>query len=360
MHENRSAFNDKVKLAAMAALGELPATTASPLSNLNTSYDPDFDSFLNLDQTQSAFPASEPMKTNPSMISQPSMSTSDAGVSDFGQPFSAPSHQYGDHQQQTGLPPGAVAHAMTFNDNSMRSFGAVHPGFPMGDDPVHRMKQEETAIDFGTVPSRSHSEMDLEGDTHNLPYLIPTAPANVRAQQFVDPHVLGGTDFSSPMGPPAAASAPQAGRMYPGMHQQAAMARAAQQQQRQQTEIMRQQQHMRQQTAQQVATPTPQPAQNRPVRNVDPMVEERISRLLQQMRQNSTGADGANTPSSLPQMSRPKKDEDDMDEDERLLASEEGKKLTSKERRQLRNKVSARAFRSRRKGMFISRVRRLS
>lgn len=38
-----------------------------------------------------------------------------------------------------------------------------------------------------------------------------------------------------------------------------------------------------------------------------------------------------------------------MDEDEKLLASEQGKKLTSKERRQLRNKVSARAFRSRRK-----------
>jgi hypothetical protein len=44
-----------------------------------------------------------------------------------------------------------------------------------------------------------------------------------------------------------------------------------------------------------------------------------------------------------------RKEEEDMDEDERLLASEEGKKLSSKERRQLRNKVSARAFRSRRK-----------
>ena len=42
--------------------------------------------------------------------------------------------------------------------------------------------------------------------------------------------------------------------------------------------------------------------------------------------------------------------EEEMDEDERLLASDEGKKLSSKERRQLRNKVSARAFRSRRKG----------
>ncbi|KAK9447966.1 uncharacterized protein V1518DRAFT_375549 [Limtongia smithiae] len=38
-----------------------------------------------------------------------------------------------------------------------------------------------------------------------------------------------------------------------------------------------------------------------------------------------------------------------VDDDERLLASEEGKKLSSKERRQLRNKVSARHFRLRRK-----------
>ncbi|KAK9465546.1 hypothetical protein V1512DRAFT_265726 [Lipomyces arxii] len=38
-----------------------------------------------------------------------------------------------------------------------------------------------------------------------------------------------------------------------------------------------------------------------------------------------------------------------VDDDERLLASEEGKKLSSKERRQLRNKVSARNFRLRRK-----------
>jgi hypothetical protein len=43
--------------------------------------------------------------------------------------------------------------------------------------------------------------------------------------------------------------------------------------------------------------------------------------------------------------------EDDIDEDSKLLFSEEGKKLSSKERRQLRNKVSARNFRVRRKGM---------
>jgi hypothetical protein len=39
------------------------------------------------------------------------------------------------------------------------------------------------------------------------------------------------------------------------------------------------------------------------------------------------------------------------DEDEKMLASEEGRKLGPRERRQLRNKVSARNFRVRRKGM---------
>ncbi|CCG83699.1 protein of unknown function [Taphrina deformans PYCC 5710] len=43
------------------------------------------------------------------------------------------------------------------------------------------------------------------------------------------------------------------------------------------------------------------------------------------------------------------RNEEDLDEDTRLLMSEEGRKLSSKERRQLRNKVSARNFRERRK-----------
>jgi len=41
------------------------------------------------------------------------------------------------------------------------------------------------------------------------------------------------------------------------------------------------------------------------------------------------------------------------DEDEKILQSEEGKRLNPKERRQLRNKVSARNFRVRRKGMLL-------
>ncbi|RKF71672.1 BZIP-type transcription factor MBZ1 [Golovinomyces cichoracearum] len=82
----------------------------------------------------------------------------------------------------------------------------------------------------------------------------------------------------------------------------------------------------------------------------DVIVEEKISQLLKSMRQGNIGADESkdHVASSLFSRSLSKKDEE-MDEDEKLLVSEEGKKLSSKERRQLRNKVSARAFRSRRK-----------
>jgi len=76
----------------------------------------------------------------------------------------------------------------------------------------------------------------------------------------------------------------------------------------------------------------------------------RISKLLESMKAKAVQPpNAAAIAKHLPHIAKLKKEEDEMDEDERLLASEEGKKLTSKERRQLRNKVSARAFRSRRK-----------
>jgi hypothetical protein len=157
--------------------------------------------------------------------------------------------------------------------------------------------------------------------------------------QFVSPTTLvsGGSSSSTVQ------------RIYPGMHSQAAQAKA--QQAKQQQEMIRQQQQhqaARPMPAGQKPLPKGQPAK-------DPRVEESISRILNQMRQKSTSSDNKEEDSPSPNMSglaRSRKDEEDMDEDERLLASEEGKKLSSKERRQLRNKVSARAFRSRRKGML--------
>jgi hypothetical protein len=340
----------------MTSLAELPsmaASTASPLPNLNASYDADIDSFLNLDQL--AYSSSESMKSKPSLISQPPMIGSGSGSSDVGSssqqiPFPGPSHQYDDHQQQTGLPPGGLAHAMAFNQTTGMSFGAGHQSFAMNGDVFanpSNLKQEDTPIDFGTAPSHTPSEMDMEADNLSLlpAYLFQSNNGGSKTQ-FIDPNALGRHEVS-PVGQPT-----QVGRMYPGMHQQqAAMARAAQQQKQQ--EMLRQQQQQQQRRMEEQARQAPRP-QNRSARPVDPVVEERISRLLQQMRQNSGGRESMPPPASvLPHMGRPRKDEDDMDEDERLLASEEGKKLSSKERRQLRNKVSARAFRSRRKGTYF-------
>lgn len=100
----------------------------------------------------------------------------------------------------------------------------------------------------------------------------------------------------------------------------------------------------------------PPVAQPQPHAPHDAEANQKISRLLQQMRQGSVASSAGESTSELDgnsgipsSSSHLARDEDDMDEDERLLASDEGKKLSSKERRQLRNKVSARAFRSRRK-----------
>lgn len=332
----------------MATLAEHPLQNASPMPNM-TSYDQDLDSFINFDQL--AYTSADAARPKVALASQPSISSTDFSASDArsasfassGQSpvaFQAPSHHYEEHRQQTGLPPGALS--MTYNQVHPMGFGNGNQGFPVnGGDmfPAH-LKREEAPFDFNTAPTRNPSEMDIESDgMNNTQYFFA---ANPNKSQYVDPNALGGHELAQ------AGPSTQVGRMYPGMHQQqAAMAKA----QQQKNEMMRHQ--MQQQQQQHRVEETPAPS-NRGSRQPDPVVEERISRLLQQMRQNAiANGEASPSPSSvMPHMAKARKDEADMDEDERLLASEEGKKLSSKERRQLRNKVSARAFRSRRKGML--------
>jgi ribonuclease Z len=219
-------------------------------------------------------------------------------------------------------------------------YGGASPGFAMNGDMFQpQIKRDEAPLDFNSTPSRNLSEMDLEADGNMNTVAGYFVSPNANKNQFVDPNALGGQEVV-PMG-----SSTQVGRMYPGMHQQAAMAKAAQQQR--QHDMLRQQQQQQEQLQQQRNNATPQ-AQQPQASNA--VVEERISRLLQQMKSASGSPSESPSPSAGGHLSKSKKDEQDMDEDERLLASEEGKKLSSKERRQLRNKVSARAFRSRRKG----------
>ncbi|KAL4970299.1 uncharacterized protein BDV14DRAFT_162935 [Aspergillus stella-maris] len=324
----------------MATLAEHPVVA-------QTSYDQDIDSFLNLDQL--SYTPSESARSKIGLTSQPSLPSSefvpsDARSSSFASSsqspvaFPAPSHQYDEHKQQTGLPPGALAQAIPFNQLTPIGFGAPSPGFAMNSADMFQpqIKRDEAPLDFNSTPARNLSEMDLESDSMTtVPgfYFSPTPNKN----QFVDPNALGGQEVVS-MGPST-----QVGRMYPGMHQQAAMAKAAQQQRQHDMLRQQQQQQLQHQPANELPQTHHQQAPNA-------LVEERITRLLQQMKSASgSPSEDSPSPSAAGQLAKSKKDEQDMDEDERLLASEEGKKLSSKERRQLRNKVSARAFRSRRK-----------
>ncbi|KAI5306368.1 hypothetical protein KEM56_001205 [Ascosphaera pollenicola] len=256
--------------------------------------------------------------------------------------------------------------------------GATAGGFGTTQQQPHQQQQQQQrqyapeawGLDFNANPTMLRDD-DLDIDLDDA--APPSSSADEKPGEFVDPNAIN----SSPMSPELSSgsgSGTQVGRMYPGMHsQQAALARAAAEQRRvqataaHQREVARRQQEAirHQQLAVQMQMQHNQPphaaAMNKPnakqplqpIAEADAHFEDRISRLLNTMRQSATDGHGSistDIPAAKPlHITRTKKDEDEMDEDERLLASEEGKKLSSKERRQLRNKVSARAFRSRRK-----------
>lgn len=248
------------------------------------------------------------------------------------QPMSGPSHQYDLYKQQTGIVPGALANTLQVNQNNSQI-----TGYQQFDIDAYFANMNND-FDFNASPSQhtmAASDMDMDFESPNGEFF---------GEPTVNPSVIGGQEAHGMPSPPGIASQSNVGRMWPGMHQQAALAKV-QAQQRQQQQIIAQQQQQRanQQTNKQ---------RNKSVAPADPIVEQKITQLLQSMRARPASVDQNGAP--LMNLPRPKKEEDDMDEDERLLASEEGKKLSSKERRQLRNKVSARAFRSRRKGKLLT------
>lgn len=288
---------------------------------MNTSFDNDLDAFLNYDQHDQTPMSPSEVKPIPSLLHQSSDFNSNP------QTFSAPSYQYDSHRQQTGLPMGAYANTLAVNQaNGLRYRGGTN-GFVMPTETLNVPLSNLDDFDF----NHSQFDMDMENDS----------PADVPSMFY------GGSQSGIS---PATQIPP---RIYPGMHTQQANQAKMQQAQKQQ-ELMRQQNKM---PAGQQSLPSTSNIKS-PVTK-DPHVEESISRLLNRMRQSSTASaadddEGDSPLGGMSNLPRLKKDEEEMDEDERLLNSEEGKKLSSKERRQLRNKVSARAFRSRRKGKCIS------
>ncbi|KAH6977014.1 hypothetical protein BKA56DRAFT_657445 [Ilyonectria sp. MPI-CAGE-AT-0026] len=249
----------------------------------------------------------------PVAINAPALSNS--------QSMSGPSHNYDMYRQQTGFVPGAIANTMAVNQTNntgYQDFGSL--------DYLSTFSPENEGFDFNTSPSQNAMEMDFE------------SPAD--SQQFYTVNPSNIEESSLPSPPVLPTQTNNVGRLWPGAHSQAALAKAQAQQRQQQQLIQQQQQAQRQGAPAKSRGKAPLPA--------DPIVEQKITQLLNSMRAKPSMPESAGQ-SPVTNLPRSKKEEEEMDEDERLLASEEGKKLSSKERRQLRNKVSARAFRSRRK-----------
>ncbi|EFX06217.1 bzip transcription factor [Grosmannia clavigera kw1407] len=259
------------------------------------------------------------------------------------QPMTGPSHQYDQYKQQTGFVPGALANTFAVNQNNAQ-MGTTFNNYDMSYIPVG---SNDEMFDFNTAPhnasvSPSDIGLDFESSSTNGSYYIADGNTPMSVIPGQAPQVMAMPSNLAPNN----GQANTVGRLWPGMHQQAAIAKA-QAQQRQQQQIIQQQQRQNQ-VKQQQQQQQQQGQRHKSAQPADPIVEQKITELLNSMRQKSSSPTDANG-MPIVNIGRPKKDEDDMDEDERLLASEEGKKLSSKERRQLRNKVSARAFRSRRK-----------
>lgn len=289
----------------------------------------DIDQYINFDGAVAGSPSnSSKALPTPSPSAVVSSTRPQQPLQQQQQTFSGPSHQYEQYKQQTGLPVGALANTFALNQPAVSPFGfnTAYGMIPPSDGYFGMNNVEPDLIDFGAVPEQNFSG-DIDMDF------------SMTDSTFVNP---GSIQAASPQ---AQTSHPV--RVWPGMHQQQAAQAKAQQQAAQEAAVAAQ--HQRSTSTSSAPTSVAND------RETDDVVEESISRLLNRMRNSSVvssnGDDGATpTANGTSHGGRSRKDEEDMDEDERLLASEEGKKLSSKERRQLRNKVSARAFRSRRKG----------
>lgn len=318
------------------------STSMSHSNSQGSCLDP-LDSLLDLsayDKLSYHSPSISPSTTKSQFVGRAVSNTPALLPTSVKQEISGPSHNYGMYKQQTGIPQGAVASTLAVNQMNQYGFA---------DSYLSGIGSTDDFVDFGTAPGRNGSfndmEMEFDSPLGEPAFFYPEQSS----PEFINPSAIGSSSLSPTTVLPTQSS--NVGRLWPGMHQQQAALAKAQAQQKQQQQIIQQQRqnvtagHQRQ-PSQQRSRGSHQPT--------DPIVEEKISQLLNSMRQSSVATDDgeSSTPNAnhLSHAQRMRKEEEDMDEDERLLASEEGKKLSSKERRQLRNKVSARAFRSRRKG----------
>lgn len=254
------------------------------------------------------------------------------------QVFAGPSHQYDLHKQQTGIVPGALA--TTLSMNPPHGFYQEYLDF--------QEQQVLAGMDDELFDFNSPLQGTLDASALDLGFQTPPSDSGLYLNTTINPNALGGHEpdaLSASSMPPPPSLTTNGGRLYPGMHQQQAALARAQFQQKQQL-LQRQRAQQAQAQAQQAKQAA---AKSRAPQTSGTIAEQSVQNILNSMRTEVPHYEPIKT---LPPMNFPKqkKAASEMDEDEKFLASAEGKKLDPQARRQLRNKVSARAFRGRRKG----------
>ncbi|KAL2197086.1 hypothetical protein P885DRAFT_60474 [Corynascus similis CBS 632.67] len=253
------------------------------------------------------------------------------------QGFTAPSHQYDLYKQQTGLVPGALTTTLSMNEP--HGYFQEFYDLQQQHDMLNNLGEADDAFDFNAPLTGG---LDASGLDLDMGFQSQGSDAGLYLDSTINPSAIGGQEpdaLTSPLPSTPALSTPPA-RVWPGMHQQQAALRAQQQRQQQQ----QQQQQLQRQRAQQIK----QAQKPRSPQTSSSIAEQNVQQILNSMRSEPVQFTPVKSVPHINFTKRPKT-EAEMDEDEKFLASEEGKKLSSQERRQLRNKVSARAFRGRRK-----------
>lgn len=233
--------------------------------------------------------------------------------------ISNPSHQDDLCKQRTGVVPDALLNTVVVGQNSSQITDCII-----------------CSLDY---PAFGNSNDRFESNNNTLPQLLGNSVnmkmefTSPNSEYTANPNSGGGQELSSISSTPVLSR--HAGHSKrPRLRQQDALRKDQAQQRQGQQDIQQQQaQHQRQ------AAQNQQRQQQRAAR--DPLLEQTITQLLNSMRAKPATLEGPGPGNNYEGMNKRKE-----------IASEEDRKL-SIERRRLRNKVSARAFRSRRKECIL-------
>src|SRR5699024_202534 len=127
-----------------------------------------------------------------------------------------------------GFVPGAIANTMAVNQSNntgYQDFGSL--------DYLTSFTPENDVFDFNTSPSQGTMDMDFESPADSQQFFNTVNPSSIEQES------------SNLASPSMSSSTGSVGRLWPGAHSQAALAKA-QAQQRQQQHIVQQQQVQRQ------------------------------------------------------------------------------------------------------------------